>query len=216
LPGSVKIGGAFKTIATPSVKIGGAWKTVNAGFTRIGGAWKQWFSSAQPAYEHIATTTLGASASVVEFAGLDTYSADYKHLQIRFSAKNTGSPTDVRITFNDVTTTSYARHMLRGEGTSLSSSNATSQAHITLDNAMKNSQSTGSFGAAIVDIIDAFSTSKNTTIKSLHGQSDDNGSAIALVSGLFNNTALINKISLRPSSSSFAIGSRFSVYGIRG
>jgi hypothetical protein len=45
MPGSVKVGGSWKTVAGASVKVGGAWKTVAAGYTKVGGVWKQWLSS---------------------------------------------------------------------------------------------------------------------------------------------------------------------------
>lgn len=44
MSGHVRVGGAWKTVVTPSVKVGGAWKTVTAAYTKVGGAWKQWFS----------------------------------------------------------------------------------------------------------------------------------------------------------------------------
>lgn len=55
MPGSVKVGGAWKTVAGASVKVGGAWKTVSAAYTKVGGVWKQWLSASAPYY--IATTT---------------------------------------------------------------------------------------------------------------------------------------------------------------
>jgi hypothetical protein len=42
MPGSVKVGGAWKTVKSVSVKVGGNWKVVKNGYTKIGGAWKQW------------------------------------------------------------------------------------------------------------------------------------------------------------------------------
>lgn len=46
MPGSVKVGGAWKTVSAASVKVGGTWKTVSAAYTKIGGTWKQWYTSA--------------------------------------------------------------------------------------------------------------------------------------------------------------------------
>lgn len=45
MPGSVKVGGAWKTVSAASVKVGGAWKTVSAAYTKVGGTWKQWYSA---------------------------------------------------------------------------------------------------------------------------------------------------------------------------
>lgn len=40
---NVKVGGAWKTNATPYVKVGGTWKVPKAGHVKVGGGWKHWF-----------------------------------------------------------------------------------------------------------------------------------------------------------------------------
>ena len=171
--------------------------------------------SAQPAYEHIATTTLGASATVVEFAGLDTYSADYKHLQIRYSGKSTTTSNELNLRFNGVTTAVYARHSLEAVGSSPGANYDSVKSEILLDLAISRSTTANAFSGGIIDILDAFSTTKNTTVKGLSGLVDAS-TAIAIQSGLFVNTASIITITFFPSSQSIAVGSRFSIYGIRG
>ena len=67
MAGSVKVGGAWKTVSGASVKVGGAWKTVSAGYTKVGGAWKQWYSGNQFFIGHIKplSTQSNAGASIV-------------------------------------------------------------------------------------------------------------------------------------------------------
>lgn len=181
----------------------------------LGGLIGTYVSRISPAFEHIATTVLGTAVNTVDFTSLDTYSADYKHLQIRFTAKNTGTNNEVRLRFNDITTNSYAWHFLRGQVSGVSGGSVINTGFISLTGAMAASTVTSAFGGAIVDIVDAYSTSKNTTIKSSLGIVD----SLAIVrfhSGFLNNTASITKVELTTGANNFAVGSTFSIYGIRG
>lgn len=45
MSGSVKVGGAWKSVSAVSTKVGGSWKTVSAAYTKIGGTWKQWYTA---------------------------------------------------------------------------------------------------------------------------------------------------------------------------
>lgn len=46
MPISVKVAGAWKTVAAPSVRVGGAWKPLTKAFVRVAGAWKETYSAA--------------------------------------------------------------------------------------------------------------------------------------------------------------------------
>jgi hypothetical protein len=215
LPGQVRVDGSWKNVNDVDVRVGGAWKTVNAGYTRISGVWKQWYPAGQPAFEHIATTILTSTTNQILFTDLGTYSSDYKHLQIRYSSKSTTSTNDSFIRFNGATNSVYARHTLAGISSSVTSTNQTSATLINLPLGMSRSTTASAFSGGIIDILDPFSTTKNTTTRALTGIVDSQ-TAIALQSGLWNNTASITSITLGVASGSFAIGSRFSLYGIRG
>jgi len=41
MPGSVKVGGAWRTLA-PKVKVGGVWKDVSNGYVKVAGVWRKW------------------------------------------------------------------------------------------------------------------------------------------------------------------------------
>jgi hypothetical protein len=72
------------------------------------------------------------------------------------------------------------------------------------------------FGPIIIDIVDAYSTTKNKTIRSLQGVYST-GFQVRLVSGSWRNTASITTIAMTSANSSnFLTGSRFSLYGIKG
>jgi hypothetical protein len=72
----------------------------------------------------------------------------------------------------------------------------------------------GAFGADIIDILDPFKTTKNTTTRALVGQSGS-FSRVALESGLWINTAAVTSISLVDVFGNFVQNSRFSLYGMR-
>ena len=166
------------------------------------------------AYELISTTILGSTSATIDFTGLGSYSSTYKHLQIRFSSKNTTTGRTGNMQFNGITTTSYARHTLRANATAVTSTQASSATSISLPDFTTGSSTANAFSGGIIDILDAYSTTKNTTVRSLYGVEDGSG-YITFHSGLFNSTAATDSIQLN-APNTFAIGSRFSIYGIKG
>jgi hypothetical protein len=171
-------------------------------------------------YELIASEILGASQASVTFSSLGTYSSTYKHLQIRAVARDTsvGTGTDeYNVVLNGDTGSNYASHRLAGFGSSVSSSAFTSQQWIRAGWVSRNGNSTGIFSPVVIDITDAFSSTKNTTTRAFNGNASAGPSQeIVLFSGLWNNTASITSILLRPDNGIFLTGSRFSLYGIKG
>jgi hypothetical protein len=171
-------------------------------------------------YELIATEILTTNEASITFSNLGDYSATYKHLQIRAVARNTavGTGTDeYNVVLNGDTGSNYASHRLVGFGSSVSSSAFTSQQWIRAGWVSRNGNSTGIFSPVVIDITDAFSSTKNTTTRALNGNASAGPSQeIVLFSGLWNNTASITSILLRPDNGSFLAGSRFSLYGIKG
>jgi hypothetical protein len=68
----------------------------------------------------------------------------------------------------------------------------------------------------VIDILDAFETTKNKTIRSFGGQVGSGANLILLHSGFWNNTAAISSITLGVNGApQFATGCRFSLYGIK-
>jgi hypothetical protein len=117
--------------------------------------------------------------------------------------------------FNDVTTTSYATHYLRGDGVNVGSSSFTSETSITIrEGIAANNEAAGSHNVGVMDFLDYTSTTKNKTIKALYGTQQNQH--VTLSSGFINNTAAITKISFIASSGAFTTTTRFSLYGIKG
>jgi hypothetical protein len=164
-------------------------------------------------YELIETTILSSTASDVTFSGLGTYSSTYKHLQVRYVATVGSGSNRSRLRINGDTGTNYATHLLFGSGSSVSSAAGASATQIALGAV---TPVTNAFSAGVIDLLDAYSTSKNKTVRALAGNTNSTSQEIALTSGVFLSTASITSITLRPDSDSYSIGSRFSLYGIKG
>ena len=181
------------------------------------GFWAASGGGAAGAFDLLETTTLTTSASSVTFSGLDAYS-DYKHLQIRMVTRaNNVSANWIKtgFQFNNSTTTLYSGHELFGNGSSVSSQNEinTTFAYggVTPDGA----NDANTYGASCVDFLDYASSSKNTTVRGLAGQSTTYSNFIGLSSGLWRSTAAVTQIKVLLESESFVAGSRFSLYGVK-
>ena len=166
-------------------------------------------------YELIASEILGSSQASVTFSNLGDYSSTYKHLQIRYAVRSTRSSTgdDLGLVFN-ASATGYAYHGLRGNGSTVTSFAATSRTSIQINSVAAASNPTGDFGGGVVDILDAFSTSKNTTVRALTGAVS--APEVHLFSGFWNNTSALTSIKLEPGNGGLLLGSRLSLYGIKG
>ena len=153
----------------------------------------------------------GSTTSTVAFSSIPQ---TYKHLQLRTTARTRGSGDSLAMTFNGITSASYANHWLYGFDGTVSSTSSTSRSNIETTVMPGTSQSANIFSVEVMDILDYASTAKNTTIRSLNGYAGSSLSFIGLRSGFLNNTAAITSISLT-TSAGLAEGSRFSLYGIK-
>ena len=156
-------------------------------------------------YESIATVTVGSGGqSSIDFTSIPS---TYKHLQLRYLVKGS-SNTDLNMTFNGSSSNYYA-HILRGNG-----STASSSAYAI--SAITNIGSAG-FVAGITDILDYTSTNKNKTSRTLVGAEYNGSGDIGLWSHLwFSTPVAVNQITLTPVSGNIAQFSSFALYGIKG
>jgi len=165
-------------------------------------------------YDLLETTILGSDTSSVDFTGLGSYS-NYKHLQIRVAAR-TDRATNfdfMEINFNGETAgANYYYHNLYGNGSSVVSGGAADSYEVGIIGAANSG--TDIFGAAVIDILDFASTSKNTTVRSLSGVTGTSN-YVQLGSVLWDSTSALTSITLDKIGSNFVTGSRFSLYGIR-
>lgn len=164
------------------------------------------------------TRVLSSNQATVVFSNLGQYAGSYRHLQIRYSARSTGAGTDSAfyVQFNADTSASYSNRYITGTGGVVVSGASTSSYPngIAVSFGMTASGSAANnFGAGVLDILDAFSTSKNTTLRALAGSTDLN--RIALASGAWFNTNAISSITIDDIFGNIVQNSRFSLYGVK-
>ena len=170
-------------------------------------------AGAAGSFDLLETQVLGSSQASVTFSSLSTYASTYKHLQIRMVARasRSGATSDPLIVRLNSTTQTYGHH-LYGNGSSVGSGNIATSYSL-LDALAGASAATNAFGAGVIDILDPFETTKNKTIRGLTGA----GSSVALSSTFWNFTTAVSSIELSAfSATNFLVGSRFSLYGLKG
>jgi hypothetical protein len=171
------------------------------------------------AYDLLETTTLTSSATGISFSGLDSYAADYKHLQIRMVARDTGAGTyqNFGVRMNSDTGNNYADHIVFGRGNTAPDIIANFNQSLSIGGFYADGGSTsGAFGAAIIDILDFSSSSKKKVFRTLSGvHTGGTSRGGSLGSGLWIYVDPITNINIFAKSTSFAAGSRFSLIGIK-
>ena len=165
---------------------------------------------AAEAFDLLESTTLTSSAQSITFSGLSVYASDYKHLQIRYVSRSSiaASPLSSELRINGVAG-SYS-HNLQGTGSSVNSNNVNNQIGY-----LYNGDTTdgGRFAAGIIDILDAFSTTKNSTTRAFSGLTGSGNIRVSLSGGLLDSTSAVSSLQLIDQFDQYAATSRFSLYG---
>jgi hypothetical protein len=168
-------------------------------------------------FHHLETVRLSATTANVTFNNLQRYS-DYQHFQIRYVARTiTGTDIEqLRFQFNADSGSNYSRHELNGVNGGVSSGGAGSQTSGEAGWLARNASS-DVFSGGVVDILDPFETTKNTTVRSLSGFHFGSGfqHMISLSSGAWYDTNSLTEIKLFGFTFNLAAESRFSLYGIK-
>ena len=175
-------------------------------------------------FESIATVTVGSGgAANIEFTSIP---GTYQHLQVRMIGRDDRASNYFNnnvLQFNgDTTAANWANHFLYGEGTVTSAGGGGDAAFNRFHN---NSASAlaSNFSAAIIDVLDYASTTKNKTVRVIIGRdnnntgtSNDDKGFIMLSSGLWKSTSAITSIKIAPqNSASFVQYSQAALYGIK-
>ena len=181
-----------------------------AGYTVAGG----------PAYDLLETEILTGSQSSITFSNLaSTYGTDYQHLQLRMTGRSTRSSTtsDCDFRFNGDSGTNYTWHYMRGDGSVMESAGSGGLDSVRMYQTLTGTTNTSnSFAATVIDILDPFETTKNTTIRFLSGFTGSLN-RVLLESGAWLNTDAVTSITLTEYyGSSFVTGSSFYLYGLKG
>jgi hypothetical protein len=156
-------------------------------------------------YTPIATQTLGSAAASITF---NSIVSTYTDLVLIISGKSTAS-LQVKMTFNgDNASTNYSQTTIAGNGSSASSARTTNAAYITPDYYYS---FTVNGGVARFNIMNYSNT---TTYKTVLMRSDNADTATMANVGLWRSATAIYQIDLVTSTSTFASGTTFTLYGI--
>lgn len=164
-------------------------------------------------FESIATTTVGSGgSSSITFSSIP---ATYKHLQLRYLARNSGDNISARATFNSDSSSVYTIHELYGDGASALAAAQTGIAYYPTGLVGPNSSS-GVFGVSVTDILDYADTNKFKTARTLTGYDLNGGTGyVELTSGVWRSTSAISSITIVPNAGNFVQYSHFALYGIK-
>jgi hypothetical protein len=168
-------------------------------------------------FELIESVFVASNTATVTFSNLNQYATEYKHLQIRYTAKSTRPSylDGLAVRFNSDTGTNYGYHWLRGDGSSVTSGAEINVSIPQIGIIPASTSTANTFGAGVADLLDPFSLTKYKTFRSVFGTF--NGNYLAINSGLWRNTNAVNSITLLQTegANNLLAGSRFSLYGIR-
>ena len=175
------------------------------------------------AYQLISTTILTGTQGSVSF-DVSTLASTYRHLQLRVVPKTNENVviSGLRIRLGSPTAdsgTNYASHQLFGNNNAVSSSGNPNETWMFAGTSAGANATGNAFHASVIDLLDAFSSTKFTTMRALYGNPESTAanSVVGLNSGVWRNTAAVQTIQLLSTGgASFVSGSRFSLYGIQG
>jgi hypothetical protein len=169
-------------------------------------------------YELIQTTILGSNTASVVFSGLASYSSDYEHLQIRAvvrSNRATFQNTYFHLRLNGDSTASYSNHFFYSTPPTITGFAGTSGTEIAAGWVASQNATANIFGASVIDITDAYSSTKNKTVRIVNGVAGGDTPRVNFMSGAFLKTNSISSVTILSTAGDLITGSRFSIYGIR-
>jgi len=153
----------------------------------------------------LATTTLGSAASSVTFGSIP---ATYRDLRLVMIPKATAL-TDVRITLNGDTGSNYPWVVMGGSTTNTAFSASGTQPSLVV--AYDNRATTDASTNYLLDIMDYSATDKH---KSILVRNNNPSQQVESLSNRWASTSAVTTIYVYATSSTFAAGSTFALYGI--
>jgi hypothetical protein len=175
------------------------------------------FLAAGGDFESIATVTVGSGgAANIEFTSIPS---TYQHLQIRMIHKDSRSGVNENngsLRINGDTGSNYAYHRLYGDGSSAAADGGGTQNKISAIGGIGQATATV-FGAAVIDILDYASTTKNKTVRSFTGVDRNGGGYVLLDSGVWLSTSAVTSLTLYSDGSgvTWAQHSTAALYGVK-
>jgi hypothetical protein len=157
-------------------------------------------------YESIATTTLASTNSTITFSSIPSTYTDL----VLIGAPIVSASLDYKWYVNgDNTSGLYSQTRLLGNGSSATSARTTAANFLYLDATAPASGSVQNFVMNFMNYANA------TTYKTVLVRYNDAGTETAARVNLWRNTNAITSITISTDTSTFAIGSQFTLYGIK-
>jgi hypothetical protein len=156
-------------------------------------------------YEPIATNTLGTAVGSVTFSSIPATYTDI----ILIVSSSASVASYISLQYNGDTATNYSVTLLRGNGTAASSTRYASTNEIYVSVASINNTDINN------TIVQFQNYSNTTTFKTNISRANNAGLSTDASVGLWRNTAAINSIKVLNTGANFAVGSTFTLYGIK-
>lgn len=158
-------------------------------------------------YEPIATQTLGTASNSVTFSSIPQ---TYTDLVLIVHILSNSINDDLFARFNGDSATNYTVTFLRGNGTSVTSDDITG-----LSRARFSDNSSPTTTTANFSILHLQNYSDSTIYKIMLSRANNAGVGVDMHANLWRSTSAINAIEIFPASGNMAIGSTFTLYGIK-
>jgi hypothetical protein len=161
-------------------------------------------------FDLLETTILPSQQSTVTLSNLvSSYGADYQHLQVRMTIGRPGNDdrAGASIQINGSTATYFHQLNMLGSAVTQGGGSGGIFSYGGRDSLQR-------FTGMIVDINDAFETTKNTTATWFNGVSGTNEPFVTIGSVHLNSTAAVNSFGIT-AAAGFSANSRISLYGIK-
>jgi hypothetical protein len=179
----------------------------------------QFATAANSSFVLLETVTLTSAQASVEFANLNSkYAAlGYQHLQIRAVTRNTGTSNGNAVVYriNGDTGSNYSIHWMLGNGSAVQSYGEANYTSIFDYSTVASDETANAFAGTVIDLLDAFETTKFKTVRGLGGRSTSRNH-VSLFSGAWRNTNAVTSFSMAPANGTWAIGTRIAIYGLKG
>ena len=159
-------------------------------------------------YEPIATSTVGTATTTVNFTSIPQ---TYTDIVVASSIQVSGN-VNVFMTFNSDSGANYSFTLLQGDGSTASSGRVSNQTRIQLDSVAYPPISGSSCAPGIVQINNY---SNATTYKTALIRANNGAVGVSAFVGLWRNTAAITTITFVAGAVNFAVGTTFTLYGIK-
>jgi hypothetical protein len=158
-------------------------------------------------YEPIATQTLGTAVPSITFSAIpQTYTDLVLVVQVLSNSTND----DMFMQFDSDTGGNYSHVVLRGQGTSASSSLGTNTT-----GARFSDQGSPRTTSSMISVVNLQNYSNSTTYKLVISRSNNGSWGLDLFASIWRSTSSIDSIKVYPASGNMAVGSTFTLYGIK-